>query len=254
MADENKDCNCQRRREPPAIFSEARAWALSASRPQAPRRSLISISSLMCCTSPRRRQCGQARPLSAGLRDARCELRHLHHSLAGGLFLAQRRMHASWLPDSVEAGVEHDCLPLPRQQICFFERANFKPGDKIEGPAPKPLPWKRIWLNDDGDLLVDRSTDVPALAAGFLREDLINGENSRPIFRRLTRHAGVALDLSQRHRFEHAEARAGDSAERLSAPVLDQDAHTHAEFQCDLVSGHAHARHVSSSWLRPEFR
>ena len=27
-----------------------------------------------------------------------------------------------------------------------------------------PLPWKRIWLNDDGDLLVDRSTDVPPLA------------------------------------------------------------------------------------------
>ena len=37
-------------------------------------------------------------------------------------------------------------------------------GKKIEGPAPKPLPWKRIWLNDDGDLLVDRSTDVPPLA------------------------------------------------------------------------------------------
>jgi hypothetical protein len=42
--------------------------------------------------------------------------------------------------------------------------ANHKPGEKIEGPAPKPLPWKRIWLNDDGDLLVDRSTDVPPLA------------------------------------------------------------------------------------------
>ena len=37
-------------------------------------------------------------------------------------------------------------------------------GKKIEGPAPKPLPWKRVWINDDGDLLVDRSTDVPALA------------------------------------------------------------------------------------------
>ena len=36
-------------------------------------------------------------------------------------------------------------------------------GKKIEGPAPKPLPWKRIWLSDDGDLLVDRSTDVPPL-------------------------------------------------------------------------------------------
>ncbi len=30
-------------------------------------------------------------------------------------------------------------------------------GTKIEGPAPKPLPWLRMWLNEDGDLLVDRS-------------------------------------------------------------------------------------------------
>lgn len=33
-------------------------------------------------------------------------------------------------------------------------------GEKIEGPAPKPLPWKRMWVSDDGDLMVDRSTDV----------------------------------------------------------------------------------------------
>lgn len=30
-------------------------------------------------------------------------------------------------------------------------------GTKIEGPAPKPLPWLRVWLSDDGDLMVDRS-------------------------------------------------------------------------------------------------
>jgi len=36
-------------------------------------------------------------------------------------------------------------------------------GRKMAGPAPKPLPWKRIWLNDGGELLVDRSTDVPPL-------------------------------------------------------------------------------------------
>ena len=34
-------------------------------------------------------------------------------------------------------------------------------GTKIEGPAPKPLPWLRMWLNEDGDLLVDRSTPIP---------------------------------------------------------------------------------------------
>src|SRR5437588_2431742 len=36
-------------------------------------------------------------------------------------------------------------------------------GQKIEGPAPKPLPWKRMWVNDDGDLMVDRSTDIRPL-------------------------------------------------------------------------------------------
>ncbi len=36
-------------------------------------------------------------------------------------------------------------------------------GQKIEGPAPKPLPWKRMWVSDDGDLMVDRSTDIRPL-------------------------------------------------------------------------------------------
>jgi cytochrome b6-f complex iron-sulfur subunit len=31
-------------------------------------------------------------------------------------------------------------------------------GTKIEGPAPKPLPWLRVWLSDEGDLMVDRSS------------------------------------------------------------------------------------------------
>jgi cytochrome b6-f complex iron-sulfur subunit len=33
-------------------------------------------------------------------------------------------------------------------------------GTKIEGPAPKPLPWLRVWINDEGDLMVDRSSAV----------------------------------------------------------------------------------------------
>lgn len=33
-------------------------------------------------------------------------------------------------------------------------------GVKKEGPAPKPLPWLRMWLSDEGDLMVDRGTDI----------------------------------------------------------------------------------------------
>lgn len=33
-----------------------------------------------------------------------------------------------------------------------------KEGVKIEGPAPRPLPWLRMWMSDEGDLMVDRSS------------------------------------------------------------------------------------------------
>jgi cytochrome b6-f complex iron-sulfur subunit len=33
-------------------------------------------------------------------------------------------------------------------------------GVKQEGPAPKPLPWLRTWVSDEGDLMVDRSTTI----------------------------------------------------------------------------------------------
>ncbi len=34
-------------------------------------------------------------------------------------------------------------------------------GVKIDGPAPRPLAWLKVWVSDEGDLLVDRSTPVP---------------------------------------------------------------------------------------------
>jgi cytochrome b6-f complex iron-sulfur subunit len=40
-------------------------------------------------------------------------------------------------------------------------------GQKLAGPAPRPLPWLRTWLSDDANLMVDRSVVIPSLQ--FLR-------------------------------------------------------------------------------------
>jgi cytochrome b6-f complex iron-sulfur subunit len=60
------------------------------------------------------------------------------------------------------------CLTAWNQDLgiiaCPCHGSKFKnTGEKIEGPAPKPLPWLRTWVSDDGDLMVDRSTEIPAL-------------------------------------------------------------------------------------------
>jgi cytochrome b6-f complex iron-sulfur subunit len=59
------------------------------------------------------------------------------------------------------------CLTAWKQELgiiaCPCHGSKFRPdGTKIEGPAPRPLPWLRMWLNDDGDLLVDRSQPLAA--------------------------------------------------------------------------------------------
>jgi len=42
---------------------------------------------------------------------------------------------------------------------CHGSKFN-RDGTKIEGPAPRPLPWLRMWLSEDGDLMVDRSNII----------------------------------------------------------------------------------------------
>src|SRR6516164_2372277 len=42
---------------------------------------------------------------------------------------------------------------------CHGSKFN-REGVKIEGPAPRPLPWLRMWMSDEGNLMVDRSQAI----------------------------------------------------------------------------------------------
>jgi cytochrome b6-f complex iron-sulfur subunit len=58
------------------------------------------------------------------------------------------------------------CLTAWNQDLgiiaCPCHGSKFKrTGEKIEGPAPKPLPWLKTTVSDEGDLMVDRSIDIP---------------------------------------------------------------------------------------------
>ena len=57
------------------------------------------------------------------------------------------------------------CLTAWNQELgiiacpCHGSKFN-REGVKIAGPAPRPLPWLRMWLSDEGDLMIDRSSPI----------------------------------------------------------------------------------------------
>lgn len=52
--------------------------------------------------------------------------------------------------------------PEQGQIACPCHGSKFNPeGAKIEGPAPRPLPWLKVVISDEGDLMVDRSSTIP---------------------------------------------------------------------------------------------
>jgi cytochrome b6-f complex iron-sulfur subunit len=64
------------------------------------------------------------------------------------------------------------CLTTWKQEegqiACPCHGSRFtREGQKIAGPAPQPLPWLKTWINDDGNLLIDRSATIPPMQ--FLR-------------------------------------------------------------------------------------
>jgi nitrite reductase/ring-hydroxylating ferredoxin subunit len=61
----------------------------------------------------------------------------------------------AWKPD---LGII--ACPCHGSKFAMFQPPGKKPGEKFDGPAPKPLPWLKMWVSDDGQLMVDRSEEI----------------------------------------------------------------------------------------------
>jgi cytochrome b6-f complex iron-sulfur subunit len=81
---------------------------------------------------------------------------YIVHAAEGFYALSAVCTHLGCLTTLAEQGAGESIIACPCHGSKFH-----RDGVKIEGPAPRPLPWLRIWISDEGDLLVDRSAIIP---------------------------------------------------------------------------------------------
>jgi cytochrome b6-f complex iron-sulfur subunit len=81
---------------------------------------------------------------------------YIVHSAEGFYALSAVCTHLGCLTTLAEQGAGESIIACPCHGSKFH-----RDGVKIEGPAPRPLPWLRIWISDEGDLLVDRAAVIP---------------------------------------------------------------------------------------------
>ncbi|MFZ0480841.1 MAG: Rieske (2Fe-2S) protein [Terriglobales bacterium] len=68
----------------------------------------------------------------------------------------------AWKPD-----LGYIACPCHGSKFAVFQPPDKKPGEKFDGPAPKPLPWLKMSLSDEGELIVDRAEEIRPLT--FIR-------------------------------------------------------------------------------------
>ena len=61
----------------------------------------------------------------------------------------------AWKPDAGIIG-----CPCHGSKFAVMQPEGKRAGEKIEGPAPRPLAWLKMTLSDEGELMVDRSQEI----------------------------------------------------------------------------------------------
>jgi cytochrome b6-f complex iron-sulfur subunit len=95
-------------------------------------------------------------PLDSTTADPKSGI-YIVHAAEGLYALSAVCTHLGCLTTLADQGAGESIIACPCHGSKFH-----RDGTKIEGPAPRPLPWLQVSISPEGDLLVDRSTIIPA--------------------------------------------------------------------------------------------